>query len=735
MEAQRQLIQNRLTTDYWLRETQDLLWRGTTSASADEGAQHRGEFAFSCFCSDWEEDLLTWQSGQINERLDANGIQDNRLKQPRGPDWAASCASSVPKTDDGLQGSDISQNSPSGQASGETPQVTLNREFWARSKGFLDSISSAQKEISLAESEWLQKCRGIQGGRTASAADDTKITRAQNTRLEQMKETFRSKAAELRKDYEEEIQNLLKEDKEAEAQIERSRQAEAANLEMSFRVREASQDSPEEREELKLQREKALAEMLNDMQVQRDTQKANIQRRLEKARKALEEKQEQLCQQFEACREEARREFLELSNSMVEKERNDKKAQLLAAARMNPSAENIYALHNQLKEEYREDFKALVLKQMQEKAKYRHNAAVERRAEEAKHVDTTAESNVAIPAWEGVPERAKLKREPTEKTELHQAKVREIQEAAQEAALQDEALGLQEEHLARVIETLREFAGAKDSPANTLLEQARQEKSRLTQERDDLRRFVSARLQEVEKLVLERKQAEEKRKLQESHAVAQQLKMAAKAQEAAARKQAQEKQLQRQQQRHIEEARKLQQFIEAMGSEGKTLDDLRQASERRMEKLRRAVERERQRQREVLASKRNARAARQAKMSRQRPAVEAEGDHAEMKDAQGLLQSIATKCTATIGESADSDAGENDFRKFVWKMDVKAFAEERLQKLGEALVLFLERVESATNSGKQEEGGVVISGELRQTVLQVTKVLQAINVAHSASAN
>lgn len=90
-----------------------------------------------------------------------------------------------------MQGSDISQNSPSGQASGETPQVTLNREFWARSKGFLDSISSAQKEISLAESEWLQKCRGIQGGRTASAADDTKITRAQNTRLEQMKETFR----------------------------------------------------------------------------------------------------------------------------------------------------------------------------------------------------------------------------------------------------------------------------------------------------------------------------------------------------------------------------------------------------------------------------------------------------------------------------------------------------------------------------------------------------------------
>ncbi|CDI75202.1 hypothetical protein EPH_0019790 [Eimeria praecox] len=681
-----------------------------------------------------EEDLLTWQSGQINERLEASSIHDNRLKQPRGPDWAASCASSGPKVLDGLQGCDNNQDSAGAQTSLETPQTTLISEFWARSKGFLESISRAQKEIILAESEWLQKCQGIQGGRTRAAADEAKMTRAQNTRLEHMKEAFRSKAAELRKDYAEEIQSLLEEDKEAEAQMERSRQAEEANLEMSFRVSEASQDSPEEREKLKTQREQALAEMLKDLQAQRDIQKANIQRRLEKAKAALVEKQEQLRQQFEACKEEARKEFLDLSNSLMEKERNDKKAQLLAAARMNPSAENIYALHNQLMEEYREDIKALVLKQMQEKAKYRQNAAMEQKAEEARETGTLAGSNEVASESGGAGDRAEQKRYSTRKTsELHQAKVREIQEAAQDAALQDEALGLQEDHLARVIETLREFAGPKDSPANALLEQARQEKSRLTQERDDLRRFVSARLQEVEKLVLERRQAEEKRKQQESHAAIQQLKMAAKAQEAAARKQAQEKQLQRQQQRHVEEARKLQQFIEAMGSEGKTLDDLRQASDRRMEKLRRATERERQRQKEVLASKRNSRAARQAKMSRERQAAQAQGEPAEMHDAQGLLQTIATKCAATVGESANTDAGENDFRKFVWKMDVKSFAEERLQKLGEALIRFLERVESATNSGEQEAPGVAVSGELRETVLQVTKLLQAINVAHSAS--
>lgn len=90
-----------------------------------------------------------------------------------------------------------------------------------------------------------------------------------------------------------------------------------------------------------------------------------------------------------------------------------------------------------------------------------------------------------------------------------------------------------------------------------------------------------------------------------------------------------------------------------------------------------------------------------------------------MHDAQGLLQTIATKCTATIGESADADAGENDFKKFVWKMEVKAFAEEKLQKLNDALVRFLERVEAATNSGEHEAAGVTVSEELRQTILQV----------------
>lgn len=50
-----------------------------------------------------EEDLLTWQSGQINERFEASTIDDNRLKQQRGPDWAASCASSGSKALDSLQ--------------------------------------------------------------------------------------------------------------------------------------------------------------------------------------------------------------------------------------------------------------------------------------------------------------------------------------------------------------------------------------------------------------------------------------------------------------------------------------------------------------------------------------------------------------------------------------------------------------------------------------------------------
>lgn len=41
---------------------------------------------------------MTWQSGQLNERFDAKGIEDERLKQQRVADWAASCASSGTKT-------------------------------------------------------------------------------------------------------------------------------------------------------------------------------------------------------------------------------------------------------------------------------------------------------------------------------------------------------------------------------------------------------------------------------------------------------------------------------------------------------------------------------------------------------------------------------------------------------------------------------------------------------------
>lgn len=60
--------------------------------------------------------------------------------------------------------------------------------------------------------------------------------------------------------------------------------------------------------------------------------------------------------------------------------------------------------------------------------------------------------------------------------ELHQARVKEIQDAAQDAAMQDEALGLKEQHLTRLIDTLQEFSGVKNSPASGFLEQARQVK-------------------------------------------------------------------------------------------------------------------------------------------------------------------------------------------------------------------------------------------------------------------
>lgn len=92
-----------------------------------------------------------------------------------------------------------------------------------------------------------------------------------------------------------------------------------------------------------------------------------------------------------------------------------------------------------------------------------------------------------------------------------------------------------------------------------------------------------------------------------------------------------------------------------------------------------------------------------------------------MQDAQAVLQTIAKKCIATIGEAIDVEAcGGKDFRKFVWTMEVKAFAEERLQRLNASLMEFLQRVEKATSSGKGTEAiGVTGSEELEQTVLQV----------------
>ncbi|CDJ42862.1 hypothetical protein ETH_00031830 [Eimeria tenella] len=191
LDAQGQFQENRIAVDTWARETEEMLWHEATAPHVDEGTQERMCFAFSRFRSDWEEDLLTWQSGQINERFEASTIDDNRLKQQRGPDWAASCASSGSKALDSLQDNDAGHNSTGAQMALETPRVKLNDDFWARGKSLLDSISKSQREISLAESEWLGRCRAIQGGRTALNANEAKIKRAQTTRLEHMKEGFR----------------------------------------------------------------------------------------------------------------------------------------------------------------------------------------------------------------------------------------------------------------------------------------------------------------------------------------------------------------------------------------------------------------------------------------------------------------------------------------------------------------------------------------------------------------
>ena len=152
-----------------------------------------------------------------------------------------------------------------------------------------------------------------------------------------------SKAAEIRKHYAEEVQNLLEEERQAEARLHRSEQAEAANLQMAFKMKEATEDSPEELELLRQQHEQAIADMLKDLQAQRDAQKINIQQRLATAKANLQEKQKQLRQQFEESKQEACKDFQALTSTLTEKARGDKKAQLLEAARINPTAENVYA--------------------------------------------------------------------------------------------------------------------------------------------------------------------------------------------------------------------------------------------------------------------------------------------------------------------------------------------------------------------------------------------------------
>lgn len=112
---------------------------------------------------------------------------------------------------------------------------------------------------------------------------------------------------------------------------------------MAFKMKEATEDSPEELELLRQQHEQAIADMLKDLQAQRDAQKINIQQRLATAKANLQEKQKQLRQQFEESKQEACKDFQALTSTLTEKARGDKKAQLLEAARINPTAENVYA--------------------------------------------------------------------------------------------------------------------------------------------------------------------------------------------------------------------------------------------------------------------------------------------------------------------------------------------------------------------------------------------------------
>ncbi|KAL8431209.1 hypothetical protein Efla_000154 [Eimeria flavescens] len=716
LEGHRELLEHHTINERWAHEAEVVTQQPADPPRAD--SQKGGRFAFHLFHNDWQEDFLSWQSGQLSERFEATTLDDSRLKQSRGADWVAWRSPGFSKHPDDPQEGYAAFDGPFEGIHPDVHRLEFQGELPARTRALIKAISSAQKSIVVGEAEWLEKCQGIQGGNQNSDAQDAKRKRAQNTRLERMKEEFMTKATELRKEHIEEVQALLEEEKQAETQLNRSQQAEEANIEMMFKIKEASLGSPDEQAELARQRQEAIAEMLEDFQQQRNKQKVDIQNRFTQAQASLQEKQKRLCRQFEESKREARQEFQDLDTSIQQKERSARKAKLVDAARVNPSAENIYALHKELKDQYQNSLNSLVIKQMQEKTKFRHRPAIDMGTLDGL-LNTDKEPKDGADGH--IEENKNLVEYTKHQSEaLQQAKIRSLQEAAQDAAMQDEALGLQKEHLDDLIDTLREFSGIEDLPADGLLEQAVQEKARLAKEREDLRKFVSAQLLEADKLTRERKQLEDRRKHQDSQAALHHVKRSAKQVEDAAHRQTIEQEITRLRKKQMDEARKLRQFIAASGYEGKTLDELKANSERREKNLLRAIEAERQRQREFVVSRLNARVARQAKLAKNKSVDTFNKVETEVRDAQGLLQTIASKC-ALGGDGADAQsAEESDFRKFVWKMELKAFAEERIQNLSEALGQFLQKAQKA---GDAEDSGypvnVVTSEDLTKTVSQV----------------
>ena len=58
----------------------------------------------------------------------------------------------------------------------------------------------------------------------------------------------------------------------------------------------------------------------------------------------------------------------------------------------------------------------------------------------------------------------------------------------------------------------------------------------------------------------------------------------------------------------------------------------------------------------------------------------------EMEQAQGLLQTIAKNCTVADADiKAAKSSEEKNFKQFMWKLELKAFAEAKLQHLSETL--------------------------------------------------